>query len=525
MAEYVYELVLPATRAIVMAVAVVYLWRAGRDRYLRRQGGWGFIVSGFSLLLFGLLLEVAGGLPRPILSLPAGWEFFLESVVGYLLGMILMVTGFLKWIPSVRALAEAREKLEKDGDGLEKAIAERTAHLAELNLRLERELAERKTVEKELVRLSGALAGLADMVIITDLGHRIIYANAAAEKILGYSPSEMIGRDSREFFEGIPGNPRQLGEKMAKEAVGGTWKGELLNRRKDGRMIDAHLTITVLPGEDGRKAGFVGITRDITEKKREAEKLARAYREMRDLKGQLIQAEKLSSLGLLAAGVAHELNSPLDGLMTLLRLSRNKAGPNSPEGARLETMLTAAEHMAKIVGDLSAFARRSREHFQELDLNDVIESTLSFSGCHLKERAINVSKNFDRRLEKVRGDRGQLQQVILNLITNARDAMGQGGRLEIRTENSPDRRAVMLTVSDNGHGIDPGHLGRLFDPFFTTKQPGEGIGLGLSVVYGIIESHRGEIHVESEPGGGAVFTIRLPAADGAKDDRPEDTAG
>ena len=187
-------------------------------------------------------------------------------------------------------------------------------------------------------------------------------------------------------------------------------------------------------------------------------------------------------------------------------------------------MLAAAEHMARIVGDLTVFARRSKEDFRKVDLNRAIETTLSFSSPHLAAGKVTVVKKFDEGLRKVRGDRGQLQQVILNLVTNARDAMAEGGKLEIGTANFPGRPEVTVTVRDQGSGIAPEHLDRLFDPFFTTKPPGEGIGLGLSVAYGIVESHGGEIAVESEPGRGTVFTIRLPAADG-DDEQTEDTAG
>ncbi len=644
------ELVLMITRAAVLTVAAAYLWREGKRHSLRRQAGWSFIVSGFSLLLFGLLWEILAYFSPPggsCLGIPAGVEFFFKDIAGYLLGIILIAVGFLKWIPAVLALAESRRRLEENGAGLERAVTERTARLEELNLRLERELAGRRKLEKELVkfqaiadqapygigiidpahrlvyvnralaemhgypveelmgkdvsvlhnpeqlplvvelidklreegasalrevwhvrrdgtvfptlmagsvirdrngepdflaatmiditsrkereeelvRLSGALAGLAEMVIITDVDHRIIYANPAAEKILGYSPSEIVGKDSRDFFEGIPGNPERLAEKMAEEAAGGTWEGELLNQRKDGRIIDVHLTMTVLRDGKGEKTGYVGITRDITERKQAEANLARAYRQLRDLKGQLIQAEKLSSLGLLAAGVAHELNSPLDGLMTMLRLSRKQNRPGSPEEERTTAMLAAAEHMARIVGDLTAFARRSEGEFQELDLNKVIDSTLSFSACHLAGRKITVIRDFAGGLEKIRGDRGQLQQVILNLVTNARDAMEPGGRLKIGTGNSPDRSEVILTVADSGAGIAPEDLERLFDPFFTTKPPGEGIGLGLSVAYGIIDGHGGAINVKSEPGRGTEFTIRLPAARDRKNGKTQDTAG
>lgn len=629
------ELILMITRATVMAVAVVYLWMSGRRQYLRRQPGWSFIASGFSLLLFGLLLEIFTCFFSPNDSLPgipAGLEFFLKDIAGYLVGIILIAVGFLKWIPAVLTLSEIRRKLADEGAELERAMVERTARLEELNLRLEQELLERRKVERELkkfhsiadlapygvgiigpahrliylnralaemhgypkrellgrdisslyhpeqipevmklidklwaegtssigefwhsrsdgtvfpaliagsavrdqdgqpvflamtmidlsdrkererelVRLSSALTGLAEMVIITDIKHRIIYANPAAEKIIGYRPSELAGRDGREIFEGIPGNPEGLAKKIAQEAEGGAWEGEIRNRRKDGRLIDVYLTMTILRGEEGEITGYVGITRDITERKKAKANLAQAYRQLRDLKGQLIQAEKLSSLGLLAAGVAHELNSPLDGLMTMLRLNRKQAPPESPESQRTAAMLTAAEHMARIVGDLTAFARRSKDEFQELDLNEVIDSTLSFIDCQLTEREIITTRNFAERLERVRGDRGQLQQVILNLVTNARDAIERGGQLEITTGNSPDRDAVFLTVRDNGAGIDPEDLARLFDPFFTTKSPGKGIGLGLSVAYGIVESHGGKITIESEPGRGTKFTIQLP---------------
>ncbi len=601
--------ILLITRAAVMVVVAAYLWRAGKDSSLRQQRGWNFILVGFALLLFGFLLQLfslfsaAAGLDT---ALEPGWEFILRDVAGYLLGMLLLVIGFMRWCPSVRELAEARAEWERAGAAMEKdlemfrticvqapygigvidrrhklrycnrALAEMHGYRAEelagqdisilhrpeqmplvkglIKEMLEKEtetlgevpharrdgtvfptlmagsvvrnrqgdpvylaatmidITGRKEREDELNRLSGALEGLAEMVVITDLAHRIIHANPAAEKILGYTPEEMIGLDSREFFEGIPGNPERLAEKMEKEAAGGTWKGELLNRRKDGELIDVHLTMTVLRNGEGRAAGYVGITRDITGRKQAEANLARTYRQLRDLKGQLIQSEKLSSLGLLAAGVAHELNSPLDGLMTMLRLTRKHTPPGSTEHEQASTMLAAAEHMARIVGDLTAFARRSEGDYREVDLNEAIEATLSFSFHHLAAGKVTVVKHLDRRLRKVRGDRGRLQQVVLNLITNARDAMAEGGRLEIGTENSPDRPEVTVTVSDEGAGIAPEHLDRLFDPFFTTKQPGEGIGLGLSVAYGIIESHRGEITVESEPGRGTVFTIRLPAA-------------
>ncbi len=516
------------------------------------------------------------------------------------------------------------------------------------------DISSRKKREEEMVRLSSALAGLAEMVLITGLDHRIIYANPAAEKILGYAPEELVGRPASDIFEGIPGNPPHLDQVMEAEIVDGTWQGELLNRKKNGDLIDVHLTMTRLKNEKGSLIGYVGITRDITErikaekkiqeayriisrspaiaftwrnqpgwpiefvsenvknlfgytaeefmsgavaygdlifpddrervmeevstfsseagrdefthkpyriitrdgeprwlndwtyivrnergeithykgivediseKRRAEEEIKTAYRELKGLKSQLIQAEKLSAIGLLAAGVAHELNSPLDGLMTLLRLNKKQSPEGSPAREQLAAMLNAAEHMAAIIRDLTSFARESTADFSEVDLNQVIESTLSFSGYQVMGRGISMTRKFSDDLLKINGDRGQLQQVVLNLLTNARDALIEGGVIRITTGNSPDNRSVIMEFHDSGVGIPKENLAKLFDPFFTTKKPGEGIGLGLSVVYGIVEDHGGEIVVKSKPGQGTTFTVRFPAGGREEDGPAQDNAG
>lgn len=227
---------------------------------------------------------------------------------------------------------------------------------------------------------------------------------------------------------------------------------------------------------------------------------------------QLVQAEKLSGIGLLSSGIAHELNSPLAGLLTLLRLNKKKSDKNSNEYHNAKAMVEACEHMASIVKDLGNFARESKDEFSEINLNDMIKTTLSFAQQQLtkKKKPINISKEFAENLSKIWGNRNQLQQIVLNMITNARDAMPEGGEFIIRTRNSEDGNSAMMEFIDTGIGISEEYKGKVFDPFFTTKEQGKGVGLGLSVVHGIVKRHKGKIFVESQPGKGTKFIIIFP---------------
>jgi len=235
--------------------------------------------------------------------------------------------------------------------------------------------------------------------------------------------------------------------------------------------------------------------------------------ERRKTQSQLIQAEKFSAIGQLGSGVAHELNSPLDGLLTMLRIRRDKASDD--EHNKLSIMVDAAEHMAKIIRDFGSFSGKSSGKFSKIDTKDVIESTLSFSGIHLLKHDIKITRDYDNNHLDILGDKSQLQQVVLNIFTNARDAMPHGGEFVIRTRNSENSGKVIMEFIDTGVGIKEEDLPRIFDTFFTTKEQGKGIGLGLSISYGIIKSHNGEILVESPPNGqtgkGTKFTISLPA--------------
>jgi signal transduction histidine kinase len=227
---------------------------------------------------------------------------------------------------------------------------------------------------------------------------------------------------------------------------------------------------------------------------------------------QLMISEKLSSMGQLAAGLAHELNSPLTGLLPLIQKYKEKAEKGTREYDEMTLMLQASEHMAKVVRDFGFFSRETKGRLADIDLNDAIEETLSFSSSHLKHGGIKLIKEYADRLPKVEGNETELKQVILNMITNARDAMPEGGKFIIRTGFSKDSNKVIMEFIDNGTGIEKKMIDKIYDPFFTTKETGEGTGLGLSLSYGIVMKHKGKMSAESEPGKGTKFKVILPAS-------------
>ncbi len=228
---------------------------------------------------------------------------------------------------------------------------------------------------------------------------------------------------------------------------------------------------------------------------------------------QLVQSEKLSAMGRMSSGLAHELNSPLAGLLPMIEQYRDSAEEGSEAHHELTLMLKACKYMARIVKDFGVFSRESKGDFTELQLNEVIEDTLSFSAVKLRYNGIKLIKEYGNSLSSIFCDKTEIQQVILNIITNACDAMPEGGELIIKTGMSSHEEEVIIEFIDNGAGIQKNHIDKLFDPFFTTKRPGEGTGLGLSVSYGIIKKHGGEIIVERLPNKGTKFKVILPVFD------------
>jgi PAS domain S-box-containing protein len=267
-------------------------------------------------------------------------------------------------------------------------------------------------------------------------------------------------------------------------------------RRKDGRPVPVEVRSHGIPGDDGRTALLLGVITDLSEKQR--------------LDQQLVQSGKLAAIGELAAGVAHEINNPLFAILGLTEFLLKESEAGSKAHQRLELIQQTGLEIKEIVRALLDFARENAEERHVAPLESVVRSTLDLVRRTNAHKGVELVDAYDGSGVLVHGSANQLKQIVLNLIANARQAMPQGGTVQVDVHREGDDAVV--TVSDDGPGIDAALLERIFEPFFTTKRATGGTGLGLSVSLGIAEAHGGTITAESEVGRGSTFTLRLPAA-------------
>ncbi len=265
-------------------------------------------------------------------------------------------------------------------------------------------------------------------------------------------------------------------------------------RRTDQREITVNIAVAPLISRDMEQIGRLIIFDDITDRA--------------DLERRLVQADKLSSIGLLAAGVAHEVNTPLAVISTYAQMLTKQVGDDEQKSRMLDKIAKQTFRASEIVNSLLYFSRTSTTELSEVSINNVIQETMSLLDHQFKSAELAVQLKLEGSLPVVTGNAGKLQQVFLNLFLNARDAMEGGGTLTVESGN--DDTIVRIDVTDTGHGIAPEHLNRIYDPFFTTKSARKGTGLGLSISYGIIQEHGGTIEVFSRPGGGTRFRLELP---------------
>ena len=278
------------------------------------------------------------------------------------------------------------------------------------------------------------------------------------------------------------------------------------------------ISASILYDEEGEEAGTVGFNKDLRERtqaeeeRRQAhEELKQAYEAMERTQAQLVRSEKLASVGKLTAGVSHEILNPLNIIMMSLQLMIKNPDSHPATTDQLRILQEQADRIAKITQNLLYFSRQREPERRRIDLGEIVTQTLGLLERELTLDNIELDLKLAEGLPPVSADQHQLQQVVLNLLTNARDAMPKGGRLSLSIEavQTDGKKFVKLRVEDTGEGIAPEHLGKLFDPFFTTKGEGEGTGLGLSICQGIVDSHGGSIRAENVPGGGAAFIVRL----------------
>jgi PAS domain S-box-containing protein len=362
-----------------------------------------------------------------------------------------------------------------------------------------------KRAQAQIVEQAGLLDKAQDAIVVRDLTHHITFWNKSAERFYGWSAAEAVGRSVRELLYFDPGVFDQAMTELLKQ---GEWTGELVQLRKSGERLTIEGRWTLVRDEAGRPRAVLAINTDITERK--------------NLEQQFLRAQRMESIGTLAGGIAHDLNNLLAPIMMGVELLR-QFDPNPKILPVIDNMQQSARRGADLVKQVLSFARGVEGTRMPLQVGHIIREVQSIMENTFPKN-IAIEADVAKDLWLVLADPTQLNQVLLNLCVNARDALANGGRLELKARNieiDPQYAAmnrgvvpgryVAIHVIDNGCGMPPDVVDRIFEPFFTTKELGKGTGLGLSTVLGIVRSHGGFVNVYSEPGKGSTFKVHLPA--------------
>ena len=377
-----------------------------------------------------------------------------------------------------RAIEKASEELRWLNQNLEEMVRQRTEELS-------------KSEEKYRRIFEGSM----DIIMVLDPDSGFLDINQAGLSILGYaSKDELIASATLADLIVSPQNLRDLLEEIA--AVGFRKDLECTVRTRDGENRTWLFSLTARKTTDGEAAGFEGIAKDITHRKKMEE--------------QLLQAERLASLGELSAGVAHEVNNPLGMILGYTQLLLRTEPKDTQNYNDLKIIEKHARNCKAIVEDLLSFARSSETQKGVVNVNDLLLEVISVVDHQFKLDNITIETKLDTSIPTLNADGEKLKQVFMNLLMNAKQAIEVKGQIQISTDHDSSRNEVIVTVVDSGSGIPPEVQEKIFDPFFTTKPTGQGTGLGLSVSYGIIKDHHGEIFVQSTPGTGSTFTTTLP---------------
>ncbi len=360
-----------------------------------------------------------------------------------------------------------------------------------------RDITEEKQKEIELTRFFNIAENSVNPIQITDLNGRMIYVNRAFENASGYSKEELLGKNPRIFGSGKLSS--SFWDKMwATISSGKVWVGEIENRKKNGEPFFTQLLISPIIDKDNNVTGYFGIHRDLTEK--------------RTFERQLIHSQKMESIGTLAAGIAHEVGNPLASISALVQVAqRSTKEPIVIE--KLGLVKSQITRISKIIRDLVDFSRPSNYDLKYTDINKVLTEAIEITKVGTKAKDITFEVELSNMLQNLPLIADQIQQVFLNILLNAVDAISEKKNKfneKIIIKSFSENDYVIITFTDTGPGISEENLNKIFEPFFTTKKEGKGTGLGLWVSYGIVKSFQGEIKVSSKLGKGTTFTIKLP---------------
>jgi PAS domain S-box-containing protein len=369
-----------------------------------------------------------------------------------------------------------------------------------------RDVTKRKRAEEQIREQAALLDKAQDAICVTDMSQRILYWNKSAEVLYGWPAADALGKNANELlFKDDATRPMEALKSLISRRE---WKGELRQVTRNGKDIIVESRWTLVPDSQGKPKSILVVNTDITEKKR--------------LETQFFRSQRLENIGMLASGIAHDLNNVLAPIMMGVPMLRESLADDASLNI-LETLERSAKRGADLVSQILSFARGAEGETRQIQLKHLIVD-IERLVRETFPKSIHFKKDMPADLWVLQGNATQLHQVLLNLCVNARDAMPAGGTLSVVAQNQrltreelrgrPDSKPgpyVVITVADTGTGIAPEVLDRIFEPFFTTKEPGKGTGLGLATVQGIVKNHHGFIEVQSEIGKGTQFRIHLPA--------------
>jgi len=376
--------------------------------------------------------------------------------------------------------------------------------------------------QKELQTI---LSGIKDFVLIISPEREILETNAAFLKHMRCSREDVIGRKCFEVLKEDKRKPSNCHNICPlEEVIKNKRRCQVELTRLDSNNNPRYTELTIFPiwEKKGKIAKFIEISRDITQRKLDEDSLVKMVeertRQLKETHERLLHQDKMASLGKLSSSVVHEINNPVAGILNLVMLSKRILKEDTIDQKMidvflqyLELMETETRRISRIVSNLLVFARQSKIELVKFDVNDLIEQTLILNSNLLKINGIRIIEELEHNLPLVNGSEDQLKQVLMNLISNAVESMltSRTKYLTIKTFSKKNKKAIGLQIKDTGSGIPEGTVSKIFEPFFTTKKKGKGVGLGLSVVYGIIQEHGGKIYVDSPPGEGTCFSITL----------------
>lgn len=373
------------------------------------------------------------------------------------------------------------------------------------------------------------LNGIRDFILIISPERKILVVNDAFLKHMNYAREDVIGRKCYDVFHEVTRKSSNCHERCPLEKVIKNQRHcqvELSRLGADGRPRYSELTIFPIWEKKGKISKFIEISRDIT-RRREDEKGVQARlvkmveqrtRQLKETHERLLHQDKMASLGKLASSMVHEINNPVAGILNLTMLSKRIMEEDGVQGddaglftQYLDLMETEIRRISRIVSNLLVFSKQSKIEVIKFDLNELIEQVLILNSNLMKINRVRLIEDLEHNLPLISGSEDQIKQVIMNLLSNAVESMAPGRvkHLTIKTFSKPEKKAVGLVVEDTGPGIPKETIPKIFEPFFTTKKKGKGVGLGLSVVYGIINEHGGTLYVDSDPGKGTRFSITL----------------